>query len=382
MIATSRQATSKEFQQGDTDPGIFTVRVHELQHAFGEGELRKQVLFDNSLDVSRGEIVIMTGPSGSGKTTLMTLIGTLRTVQDGSLRILGHELRGAGTDDIVAIRRQLGFIFQHHNLFESLTAFQNVSMAAELFGMPRDEARDRITSLLTQLGLGERLHYKPAQLSGGQKQRVAIARALVHKPALVLADEPTAALDEKSGRAAMEILKEMTIQDGSTVIIVTHDNRILDFADRLVSMVDGRIKSNVAVQEASKICEYLRDAEVFSKEATATLANVADMMVVEKHPAGDTVIRQGEAGDKFYLIRSGRVDVVVEDGAGQKKINELTEGDYFGETALLTDQPRNATIVTTAPSIFYTLSKENFRAVVDRSETFEEELRRAIFDRH
>ncbi|HUS40330.1 MAG TPA: ATP-binding cassette domain-containing protein [Pirellulales bacterium] len=382
MISTPRPATSKQFSKGDSDPGIFTVRVGNLQHSFGEGELSKQVLFGNTLDVSRGEIVIMTGPSGSGKTTLMTLIGTLRTVQEGSLRILGHELKGAAADDIVSVRRQLGFIFQHHNLFESLTAFQNVSMAAELFNMKRHEARDRIGNLLERLGLGERLHYKPGQLSGGQKQRVAIARALVHRPALVLADEPTAALDEKSGRAAMELLKQMTIEDGATVIIVTHDNRILDFADRLVSMVDGRIKSNVAVQETSKICEYLRDAAVFSKEATATLANVADKMLVEKHATGDTVIRQGEPGDKFYLIRSGRVDVITEDESGRRKINELSEGDYFGETALLTDKPRNATIVTTAPSIFYTLSKENFRDVVGRSESFEEELRRAIFDRH
>ncbi|MCA9189629.1 MAG: ATP-binding cassette domain-containing protein, partial [Planctomycetales bacterium] len=169
------------------------VAVNMLQHYYGEGELRKQVLFDNCLNVYPGEIVIMTGPSGSGKTTLLTLIGTLRTVMEGSLRVLDEELFEASSAMVARLRLQMGFIFQAHNLFESLTAYENVNMAAELVGMDRRKADDRIRYLLTRLGLGNHIHKKPKQLSGGQKQRVAIARGLVHEPRLVLADEPTAA---------------------------------------------------------------------------------------------------------------------------------------------------------------------------------------------
>ena len=157
------------------------------------------MLFDNNLDVFAGEIVIMTGPSGSGKTTLLTLIGGLRSVQEGSLGVLGQELQGAAAAEVVGMRHKVGFIFQAHNLFASLTAMQNVMMGMELFPMTRAEMRHRATELLTRLGLAHRLHYKPRSLSGGQKQRVAIARGLAHRPKLLLADEPTAALDEKSG---------------------------------------------------------------------------------------------------------------------------------------------------------------------------------------
>ena len=162
--------------------GKYSIRVRAVQHYFGEGELRKQVLFDNQLDVAPGEIVIMTGPSGSGKTTLLTLIGTLRSVQEGSLEMLGRELRGATPAEMIAARRQMGFIFQNHNLFASLTAFQNVKMAMELFSFGPEETSARITAILTRLGLGHRIHYKPRSLSGGQKQRVAVARGLVHGP--------------------------------------------------------------------------------------------------------------------------------------------------------------------------------------------------------
>ena len=162
----------------------YAIRVRRLQHYFGEGELNKQVLFDNDLEVARGEIVIMTGPSGSGKTTLLTLIGTLRTVQEGSLKVLGRELHGATPGELIALRRKIGFIFQAHNLFESLTALQNVRMALELFALDDEANADRGSEMLTRLGLGHRIHYKPGSLSGGQKQRVAIARGLVHRPKL------------------------------------------------------------------------------------------------------------------------------------------------------------------------------------------------------
>ena len=357
------------------------VSVSGLNHYFGDGELRKQALFKNNLDVRRGEIVIMTGPSGSGKTTLLTLIGTLRTVQEGSLKVLGNELCDADRDLIVRLRRELGFIFQAHNLFESLTAFQNVNMAAELSGLDPGIAAGRIKSLLSRLGLGERIHYKPNSLSGGQKQRVAIARGLVHQPKLILADAPTAALDEKSGREVVTLFQELARDEGCAIIMVTHDNRILDVADRIVNMVDGSIKSDVAVQETSVICEFLKEFPLFADLTPNTLAEVADQMMVHEADQGQQVIRQGDTGELFYMIRNGNVDVLIDDGQQEKKVAELTQGQFFGEAALITDEPRNATIVAKEKSIFYALGKDDFRRVLETSATFEEELRQALFSR-
>jgi len=376
---TTIPATSRAFAEGMRLPK--TVQVNGLNHYFGDGELRKQALFKNQLEVRRGEIVIMTGPSGSGKTTLLTLIGTLRTVQDGSLRVLGNELLGAKTELIVRIRREMGFIFQAHNLFESLTAYQNVNMAAELQGIDPMIADGRIKSLLTRLGLGERIHYKPKSLSGGQKQRVAIARGLVHKPKLILADEPTAALDEKSGREVVTLFQELARDEGCTIIMVTHDNRILDVADRIVNMVDGHIKSDVAVQETSVICEFLKEFPLFSDLTPNTLAEIADQMVIHEADAGESIVRQGDPGDLFYLIRSGSVDVVVQEDNQEKKLAELQQGQYFGEAALITEEPRNASVVAREKSLFYALGKDDFRAVLEQSATFEEELRQALFNR-
>jgi putative ABC transport system ATP-binding protein len=357
------------------------VRVRGLQHYFGEGELRKQVLFDNQLDVAPGEIVIMTGPSGSGKTTLLTLIGTLRTVQEGSLSVLGRELNGASRADLIALRREVGFIFQAHNLFASLTAFQNVKMALELFDFDQAEMETRIEEMLTRLGLGHRIHYKPSSLSGGQKQRVAVARALVHRPKLVLADEPTAALDEKSGREVVTYFQEIARKQRSTIIMVTHDNRILDVADRIVNMVDGRIRSNVLVRASSVACEFLQKCPLFGRLTPRTLAQVADQMTEEEYSAGAAIIRQGEAGEKFYLIKSGTVDVIVGDGETRRVVASLGPGNYFGETSLLTGAPRNATVMAKERVQVYWLDKEDFQAVLQVSASFEEELRKALFER-
>ena len=357
------------------------IAIRDLQHSFGEGELRKQVLFDNCLEVRRGEIVIMTGPSGSGKTTLLTLIGTLRRVQQGSLEILDQELMGASSGKLVQVRRDMGFIFQAHNLFESLTAFQNVRMAMELFGMGRSEMRERAEMLLTRLGLGERIAYKPGSLSGGQKQRVAIARGLAHKPKIILADEPTAALDEQSGREVVTLFQELARRDRCTILMVTHDNRILDVAVRIVNMVDGRIKSDVHVQESSAICEFLSTCPVFAHLTPGTLAEVADQMVLERFDPGAVIIRQGDPGDKFYLVRSGTVEVLVDDGTQQNVVAELGEGDYFGEAALLEDKPRNATVRAREAVEVYSLGKPDFNAVLQTSASFAEELRKALFER-
>ena len=365
-----------------SEAGHPAIGICGLQHSFGEGKLRKRVLFDNRLEVAPGEIVIMTGPSGSGKTTLLTLIGTLRSVQEGSLQVLGQELRGAGPGRRVDLRRQIGFIFQAHNLFESLSAFQNVKMALELFDVGRAESKRRITELLTRLGLGHRVHYRPGSLSGGQKQRVAIARGLVHRPKLILADEPTAALDEKSGREVVTLFQQYAKEESCTILMVTHDNRILDVADRIVNMVDGRIKSDVLVQESSLICEFLKECPVFAQLTPRTLTEVADKMTLEKHPAAAVIIRQGDPGDKFYLIGEGTVDVIVDNGTQSRKVAELGKGDFFGEAALLTGDPRNASVIARTDVQVYALGNDDFQAVLKASSTFEEELRKALFERH
>lgn len=219
-----------------------SICVRHLDHFFGQGTLRKQVLFDINLNIAAGEIIIMTGPSGSGKTTLLTLIGGLRSVQSGSLKFLGRELCGATTQQLTWARRQSGYIFQAHNLHSSLTAQQNVMMGLELHSQySGQEMQQLATAALEHVGLGDRINYHPADLSGGQKQRVAIARALVSRPKLVLADEPTAALDSKSGREVVELMQQLAKEQGCTILLVTHDNRILDIADRIIHMEDSRL---------------------------------------------------------------------------------------------------------------------------------------------
>ena len=216
------------------------IRVEGLNHAYGKGSLKKQILFDVSVEIHKGEIVIVTGPSGSGKTTMLTLVGALRSAQEGSVCILGKELLNARPSTLEAVRRQIGFIFQQHNLLGALSALQNVELGIRASGKyPRSEHRGRSMDMLAAVGLSDRIHHKPEQLSGGQRQRVAIARALVSEPAMLLADEPTASLDKESGREVVERMKVLAREHGTTILLVTHDNRILDIADRIVHLEDG-----------------------------------------------------------------------------------------------------------------------------------------------
>jgi putative ABC transport system ATP-binding protein len=218
------------------------VNIQSLSHFFGEGKLKKQILFDIDLVLNSGEVIILKGPSGSGKTTLLTLMGGLRSPQEGSLKVFGEELVGAKKTKLVQTRRNIGYIFQAHNLLASLTAKQNVQMSLELHNeIKSSEVEQRAIALLASVGLGEHIDYHPHNLSGGQKQRVAIARALVSHPRIVLADEPTAALDSKSGRNIVELMQQLAREQGCTILIVTHDNRILDVADRIIELEDGRI---------------------------------------------------------------------------------------------------------------------------------------------
>ncbi|MDZ8185476.1 MAG: DevA family ABC transporter ATP-binding protein [Nostoc sp. ChiSLP02] len=224
------------------------IYISNLNHYFGRGQLKKQILFDINLEINAGEIIIMTGPSGSGKTTLLTLVGGLRSAQSGSLQILGQELCGAKPRQLTQARRHNGYIFQAHNLHASLTALQNVRMGLEVHkDISPSEMKSRSAQMLEEVGLGERLNYYPDDLSGGQKQRVAIARALVSRPKIVLADEPTAALDSKSGRDVVNLMQKLAKEQGCTILLVTHDNRILDIGDRIVRMEDGKLVSDRAV---------------------------------------------------------------------------------------------------------------------------------------
>lgn len=358
------------------------VSVRRVNHHFGENVTRNQVLFENSLEIVPGELVIMSGPSGSGKTTLLTLIGGLRLIQDGSIRILGQDIVGVSPRGLVKVRRNVGFIFQMHNLFESLSAYNNVRMAMQLADCPPGELRKRGTAILERLGLGHRIDYKPKALSGGQRQRVAVARALVNRPKLVLADEPTAALDKDATSVVLDLLKELAAHEGSSILMVTHDNRILEKADRIVRMVDGRIVSNVAVQEVLVICEFLRSVEYLKGMSPAELSQMAERMKRRSFEAGDILVRQGDEGHEFFLIRSGGVDVIVDRDGVSHNVAELGTGQFFGEKALLTGDVRNATVRGKERGVVYTLDKPHFEAALKASPQFGEQLRDSLFQRH
>ncbi len=415
-------------------PGSPVLRIRGVNHHFGEGETRSQVLFDNNLEVMPGELVIMSGPSGSGKTTLLTLIGGLRTLQDGEIEVWNPaandyaRLRGLAEQDLVHVRRLIGFIFQRHNLFDSLTSLQNVRMAQRLKSASPDPDADA-AELLTYLLLGEkdihgkvqkpRIAYKPAALSGGQRQRVAVARALINRPKLVLADEPTAALDADTGLAVVALLrslardrpdseleslirpadetseagrlapwqipllKHIATETGTTSLIVTHDSRIMNLADRIVNMDRGRIESNVVVAERLFVREGLRQSPVFAAILPEEQQKIADQILVGVHPdqpvrpdhvqshpgrvevfePGAVIVRQGEEVNeysKFYLIRRGRVEVLRTQDERSEKLDEMGAGRYFGEVALLMNQPRNATIRAVDRVEVYTVDRETF----------------------
>jgi putative ABC transport system ATP-binding protein len=236
--------------------------------------------------------------------------------------------------------------------------------------------------MLTAVGLGHRIHYKPQQLSGGQRQRVAIARALVGRPKLILADEPTAALDKQSGRDVVNLFRRFAEQELTTILIVTHDNRILDVADRIVNMVDGRIISDVVISEAQAICDFLRRVPLFSGLLPDVLTAVADQMELEEFKPGEMVIRQGDVGEKFYLIRSGEADVLIRNSAGEEPVvATLDEGKFFGEAALMTGEPRKASVRAKTQLELCSLDKSEFQGILEASATFKESLRKTIFER-
>ena len=218
------------------------VQARGISKWFGESEARIQALRQLNLDIGMGELAMLVGPSGCGKTTLISVIAGLLDASEGDLEVLGEQPSRMAEKQRILFRRQnLGFVFQQFTLLPALTAAENVAVPLFVAGWKRRPAVEKAAELLEELGMGDRMHAVPSQLSGGQQQRVAMARALVHDPRLVVCDEPTSALDAKAGHKVMELLAEVAVRPDRAVIVVTHDNRVLDFADTIAHMEDGRI---------------------------------------------------------------------------------------------------------------------------------------------
>ena len=218
------------------------IEVRGLTKTYAEGAAASRALDGVDLDIHSGQVTLLMGPSGSGKTTLVSIMGCILRPSSGSVKVAGREVTGLGERELPAVRlRHIGFVFQGFNLFPTLTAVENVEVALGLKHVARTERRKRAGALLDQVGLDSKHRAYPSDLSGGQKQRVAIARALAGDPDVILADEPTAALDKDSGRIVLDMLRTLAHDKDRAVVIVTHDNRTLDYADRVVHIEDGRI---------------------------------------------------------------------------------------------------------------------------------------------
>jgi len=222
------------------------IEIRNLVKTYGKGSAAVHALNGVDFDVAAGEVVMLMGPSGSGKTTLLSAMGCILQATSGSIQIDGREIVGLPESKLPRIRLEhFGFIFQGFNLFPALTARENVELSLKLKGVSSSQCRRRAAELLEQVGLGDKLKTHPADLSGGQKQRIAIARALAGDPPIILADEPTAALDSHSGQTVMELLTALARQRQRAVVVVTHDNRVLHYADRTVHIADGRIANQI-----------------------------------------------------------------------------------------------------------------------------------------
>ena len=231
-----------------------TLSVENVSKRYGSGATEVSAVTNVSLTVEPGEIVLIMGPSGSGKTTLLSMLGALLKPTEGAIQLNGYAISKLKENRLPEIRlRQFGFIFQDFNLLSALTALENVAIVAELAGIKRSEARKKATVLLAGLGMEKRLSFLPEKLSGGEKQRVAIARALVNNPVLILADEPTANLDSKIGHEIMRMLRIIAKDQRRSVVIVSHDRRIQDIADRILWLEDGQFRE-VAAMAVDPVC--------------------------------------------------------------------------------------------------------------------------------
>jgi putative ABC transport system ATP-binding protein len=246
------------------------ISVRDVTKTYGAGEAAVHALDGVTLDVGAGEVVLLMGPSGSGKTTLLSVMGCILRPTSGAVLINGRDVTRLGEDALPQVRLDnIGFIFQGFNLFPTLTAGENLELALDLKGIRRAAARARAAELLAQVGLADKYASFPADLSGGQKQRVAIARALAGEPRIILADEPTAALDSASGRLVIEMLRDLAKRHGRAVVIVTHDNRVLEFADRILHIADGKL----AEREAH--ADFLIPPQPAASASSVWLAEVA-----------------------------------------------------------------------------------------------------------
>ena len=222
--------------------GNTVIRARGLGKIYREGATELRALQDVDLEVCAGELTLLMGPSGSGKTSLLSILGCILRPSEGELEVLGEDVSSLPESELPRIRRAgIGFVFQGFNLFPALTAAENVALALDVRGIPAGEAKKRGEELLAEVGLAQRARSFPADLSGGQKQRVAIARALAGDPPILLADEPTAALDSTSGRTVIELLQRLAHEHGRAVVMVTHDPRVLSFGDRIIHLEDGRL---------------------------------------------------------------------------------------------------------------------------------------------
>lgn len=242
-----------------------TLIVSQLGKTFGSGETKVTALRDVSFEVTAGEIILIMGPSGSGKTTLLSIIGGLLTPTAGGVTLGDINFKDKTIRQLGEVRLyNIGFVFQSFNLLQNLTALENVQITGQLAGLTDLQAKDRAQQLLTKLHMPDRLHHLPAKLSGGQQQRVAIARALMNEPKLILADEPTGNLDSKAGHEVMMLFHNLAKQDGRTVIIVSHDERIKDIADRVLWIEDGQIHATPSEPEVTvrdPVCGMKVDAK-------------------------------------------------------------------------------------------------------------------------
>jgi putative ABC transport system ATP-binding protein len=248
------------------------IRVRGVSKVYAEGSVRVSALESADLDVCSGEVLLLMGPSGSGKTTLLSIMGCILRPTSGSVQVAGIETATMSERELPAVRlRHIGFVFQAFNLFPTLTVGENVEVALDLKGIRGPRARKQARELLAEVGLSEKFNTLPADLSGGQKQRVALARALAGDPEVLLADEPTAALDSHTGRTVMQLMCDLAHIRGRAVAIVTHDNRILDMGDRIVHIEDGRIAANENVNGFMSQC---------SAQIRVSSANSADPYAV------------------------------------------------------------------------------------------------------
>jgi putative ABC transport system ATP-binding protein len=355
-----------------------SISIRGLNYWYGEGANKAQALAEIDLEIDRGEVVILTGPSGSGKTTLLTVIGALRRFESGKARVLGCDVGRLDASGRVALRREVGFIFQFHNLFDSLSAIENVRMATALSPCTVAEMNDRSEGILARLGMADRMDHLPSQLSGGQNQRVAIARALVNRPALVLADEPTASLDAQSGQEVLSLLHELaTGPDRTTVLIVTHDQRVLDRADRIVNLVSGRIVSNVRTDRALHIVGMLKRLPRCTKLGPATLTRIAERMTTERRPAGELIVREGEVGERIYLINQGIAEATTQ---GQPR-RELMPGEAFGQVTEFSNIPVGETVISRTPLELFVLTHDAYQEVLQTDKDFAQHVKLHLMSR-